>query len=146
MRFIVRTARWEEDKEQLYEVRRIVFIEEQKVPAEIEIDEWDEPSLHVLALDEEGRPIGCGRLLPDGHVGRMAVLASWRGRGVGMALLTQLVELADLHGHKEIVLSSQVHALPFYQKAGFVPYGDVYQEAGIPHRAMRLSLHRQPPS
>jgi predicted GNAT family N-acyltransferase len=94
----------------------------------------------VLALDTGGHPIGCGRLLPDGHVGRLAVLAPWRGRGVGAALLARLVALAGETGHTRVVLNAQTHALPFYARAGFTPYGPVFEEAGIPHQAMELRL------
>ncbi|AGY60409.1 GNAT family N-acetyltransferase [Gloeobacter kilaueensis] len=134
--FAVSSVSWQQCQQELYYVRRLVFIEEQAVPAEIEIDGWDELSIHVLARDLGGEPIGCGRLLPDGHIGRMAVLPAWRGQGVGRALLDCLLDLAQKAGIETVHLSAQVHAIPFYLKAGFVPYGDIYDEAGIPHRAM----------
>lgn len=142
--FDVRPVRWLDHRQDLYHVRRLVFIEEQNVPEEIEIDEWDELSTHVLARDLQGLPIGCGRLLPDGHIGRMAVLPNWRGRGVGAALLSCLLQLAAGSGMNEVVLSAQVHAVPFYGKFGFEGFGDPYEEAGIAHQAMRLSLATAP--
>ena len=119
-------------------IRFAVFVEEQKVPAEIELDEFDAVSLHALAFDAQGAAVGTGRLLPDGHIGRMAVLPSARGKGVGSALLRALMQAARQRGHREVALSAQTHAMPFYQRFGFVAEGDVYDDAGIPHRSMRL--------
>ena len=119
-------------------VRYAVFVEEQKVPAEMELDEFDPPSVHALALDGEGRVLGTGRLLPDGHIGRMAVLRQARGAGVGSALLQALMRAARARGDREVVLSSQTHALPFYERFGFVAEGEPYDDAGIPHLRMRL--------
>ncbi len=138
--FFVTQVSWQECRQELYKVRRLVFIEEQKVPAEIEIDEWDALSQHVLARCTEGEPVGCGRLLPDGHIGRMAVLSTWRGCGVGQALLVHLLELARAAQMPEVLISAQVHALGFYEKAGFQAEGERYEEAGILHQAMRLKL------
>ena len=84
--------------------------------------------------------IGCGRLLPDGHIGRLAVLPAWRGRDVGSALLGQLVDLARARGHARVILNSQTQAMPFYARHGFVAVGDEYLEAGIPHRTMTRCL------
>jgi predicted GNAT family N-acyltransferase len=89
----------------------------------------------------DARAIGTGRLLPDGHIGRMAVLKAWRGQGAGRALLRALVEEARRRGDREVVLSAQIHALGFYRAAGFAPEGPVYEEAGIPHQSMRLELN-----
>lgn len=119
-------------------VRRAVFVEEQKVPAEIELDEFDAVSLHAVAFDGAGRVVGTGRLLPDGHIGRMAVLRQARGVGVGGALLAALMQAARARGDREVVLSAQTHAMPFYRRFGFVAEGDEYDDAGIPHRVMRL--------
>lgn len=129
---------WTAMRAQAEPVRRAVFVEEQKVPAEIELDEADPLSLHALAFDRQGRVLGTGRLLPDGHIGRMAVLPPARGKGVGSALLRALMQAARQRGHREVALSAQTHAMPFYQRFGFVAEGDVYDDAGIPHRSMRL--------
>jgi predicted GNAT family N-acyltransferase len=96
--------------------------------------------VHALAVAADATPVGCGRLLPDGHIGRMAVLRDWRGRGVGAALLATLVDLARMQGHVAVLLHAQTHALDFYAKQGFVLVGDVFTEAGLPHQTMRLSL------
>jgi len=119
-------------------VREAVFMREQGVPLELEWDGLDEDCLHVLALDENGYAIGCGRLTPDAHIGRMAVLGVWRGRGVGSALLRALLDEARRRGLHEVALNAQVQALPFYRRFGFVEEGEVFMDAGMPHREMRL--------
>jgi predicted GNAT family N-acyltransferase len=91
----------------------------------------------VIAEDADGHPIGTGRLLPDGHIGRMAVLAAWRGHGVGAALLRRLMALGREAGFREFLLNAQMHALPFYEREGFEAFGEEYMDAGIPHRARR---------
>ena len=130
---------WERAKAQASRVRFKVFVEEQGVPRDIELDELDELCLHALAL-EDGSAVGTGRLLPDGHIGRMAVLEAWRGRGVGSDILIRLVDAARARGDRQVLLSAQVHAAEFYRRHGFEPMGEIYEEAGIPHRAMRRTL------
>lgn len=139
-RFRVRLADWATDGRALAQLRHTVFVVEQKVPAELEWDGIDEACRHALAEDLQGAAIGCGRLLPDGHVGRMAVLAGWRRAGVGGAILERLVGLARELGHAEVVLNAQVHALPFYAGHGFAGRGPEFSEAGIPHREMVRAL------
>ncbi len=117
-----------------------MFVEEQRVPPEIEMDENDAASVHALAY-ENGKAVGTGRLLPDGHIGRMAVLREHRAQGVGGGILVRLIAEARRQGMREVVLSAQTHALEFYRKHGFASSGGVYLEAGIPHQEMRLGLH-----
>jgi predicted GNAT family N-acyltransferase len=136
--FTVRVTDWAHDAAGLREVRRAVFIVEQQIDEHLEWDEFDATSRHALAEGDDGAAIGCGRLLPDGHIGRMAVLRDWRGHGVGSALLLRLIALARESGHPVARLNSQVRAMPFYAGHGFVPEGGEYDEAGIPHRAMAL--------
>jgi predicted GNAT family N-acyltransferase len=140
MTFTVRHADWIADGESLRSVRHDVFIVEQRVPAPLEWDAIDAQSVHALAFDHDGRAIGCGRLLPDGHIGRMAVRREWRGRGVGGALLAHLIGLARARGDATVMLNAQTHALPFYARFGFAPSGEPFDEAGIPHQAMQRSL------
>lgn len=120
-------------------IRREVFIVEQQVPEEMEWDADDAISVHALAL-LDGHPVGCGRLLPDGHIGRMAVRAPFRSTGVGRALLQALLAEARRRGMREVVLHAQMHALGFYEALGFVADGPVFDEAGIPHRRMSQTL------
>lgn len=131
---------WTRDAPRLAVVRRTVFIEEQGVPEALEWDEHDATSVHFLALAHDGTPIGCARLLPDGHIGRMAVLPAWRGRRVGQALLEAALHAGQTHGHATLRLSAQIHAAAFYARAGFVAEGPTYEEAGIPHVAMKKDL------
>jgi predicted GNAT family N-acyltransferase len=130
---------WEQARAHAAPIRFAVFVEEQRVPAEIELDEMDAKSLHAVAFGNRF-PVGTGRLLPDGHIGRMAVLKDWRGRGVGSLILKELVEAARSRGDREIVLSAQVHATAFYRMHGFVEEGAEYMDAGIPHDDMRRPL------
>ncbi|WP_101925461.1 MULTISPECIES: GNAT family N-acetyltransferase [Luteimonas] len=118
-------------------VRHAVFVDEQQVPAELERDALDPLSRHVLARDADGRAIGAGRLAPDGKIGRMAVLAPWRGRGVGDAMLRTLLQLADDAGLRTTYLHAQLEAVALYARQGFVAHGPEFVEAGIAHRAMR---------
>lgn len=118
-------------------VRETVFVHEQNVPLELELDaERDPQCQHVLAFDAAGEPIGTGRLTPDRHIGRMAVLAAWRGRGVGEALLAALLDRAQALGWREISLHSQATAIGFYARHGFLPFGERFLEAGIEHVTM----------
>ena len=121
-------------------IRFEVFVDEQKVPAEIELDEMDAVCLHAVAYDEAGKAIGTGRLLPDGHIGRMAVRQPGRGTGVGGAILTLLMDKARARGDAAVVLNAQTVAAPFYARHGFVQAGDVFDEAGIAHVEMRLQF------
>lgn len=116
-------------------VRFQVFVDEQGVPSDMELDEFDALSWHAAAL-LDGKVVGAGRLLPDGHIGRMAVLAEWRGRGIGQALLRALMAEAGRRGMHRLALSAQTHAVGFYARFGFVPQGAEYEEAGLPHQAM----------
>ena len=138
--YTVRLTDWGRDREALARVRRIVFIEEQRVPENLEWDDVDPACVHALAESAEDGAIGCGRLLPDGHIGRMAVLADWRGRGVGDALLTRLVAAARERGHARVILNAQVRAMPFYARHGFAAEGEPFDEAGIAHQVMTRAL------
>lgn len=141
MSFSIAPVRWQDAGDELSAIRRQVFIEEQAVPESLEWDGLDETAQHLLARDSTGQPIGCARLLPSGRIGRMAVLPQWRGHGVGRQMLQALLEIARSEGWREACLSAQVHAIPFYQQAGFEAYGPTYDDAGIPHRDMRLTLN-----
>lgn len=135
-RFIVREADWRRDQGALEGIRKAVFIEEQGVPAEMEWDGLDERAWHALAVDSGGEPVGCGRLLPNGNIGRMAVLKNWRRRGVGSALLHALVSKAKALEFDYIHLHAQTYVNEFYERHGFMRSGDEFMEAGIPHVKM----------
>jgi predicted GNAT family N-acyltransferase len=138
--FRLRIARWPKDINPLREIRTTVFIDEQHVGQEEEWDGLDDQALHILALDRNEKPIGTGRLLPDGRIGRMAVLIAWRGKGVGAEILKMLMHEARSRDHAQVRLAAQVHAIPFYEKFGFEAYGEEFMDAGIPHYWMKASL------
>src|SRR5712691_4119012 len=121
-------------------VREKVFIEEQRVPRELEWDEWDERSEHAVACDPKGRAIGTARLVPDGRIGRMAVVVEWRRRGVGAALLKALIALARERSMPRVTLHAQTQAAGFYRRFGFSERGGEFLEAGIAHVEMTLDL------
>ena len=131
---------WEAARREATRIRYAVFVEEQRVPPEIEMDDQDGVCVHAIAY-AQGRAVGTGRLLPDGHIGRMAVLRESRALGVGGAILERLVREARDRGVKQVVLSAQTHALGFYRRHGFKEEGSVFDEAGIPHQDMRRVLN-----
>lgn len=131
-------CRWLTHGAALKLIREQVFILEQQVPAALEWDELDAAALHLLAIDAQANVIGCARLLDNGSIGRMAVTKSWRGVGVGSALLNMAVSLHQQQGVVSITLSAQVHAVAFYAKAGFVISSPPYLDANIMHVAMQL--------
>ena len=140
--FTIQLTDWAREQARLSQLRRSVFIDEQGVPEALEWDADDAGALHFLVVDRAGQAIACARLLPDGHLGRMAVLPAWRGRGVGRALLAAVIGAAESRGHDTLRLSAQTHAAAFYAAAGFSAVGGEYMEAGIPHVAMQKTLDR----
>lgn len=136
----LRLADWDCLREHARAVRHAVFVVEQGVPVELEWDEFDAGSWHAVAYDAGGNPVGTGRLLPDGHIGRMAVLKPSRGAGVGGAILEGLMAKAAELGYGDLILNAQTAAIPFYARYGFLPEGTEFVEAGIPHRVMRRSI------
>jgi predicted GNAT family N-acyltransferase len=138
----IRIVRWSEAHDALSAVRTIVFIREQSVPEELEWDGLDESATHFLAEGEECQPIGTARLLADGQIGRMAVLAPWRRRGVGRAILDTALRSAKRRGMDAVWLHAQTHAVSFYQRMGFEIVSGEFLEADIPHVLMRQRLPR----
>jgi len=131
---------WRRLRDDAQQVRVEVFVAEQKVPLELEWDEMDALSVHAVAYDERGMPVATGRLLPDGHIGRMAVRRPMRGRGIGAAVLQALIAEAARRGDAAVALNAQIRAEAFYTRFGFVREGMEFIEAGIPHIAMRRPL------
>jgi predicted GNAT family N-acyltransferase len=136
----IESADWSRYAATLYVIRYQVFVVEQQVPVELERDAYDPISQHVLARTTDGQPIGTGRLLPDGHIGRLAVLAEWRSRGVGRALMQALLDRARESQFATVELNAQTTAIAFYAGLGFCVAGAEFMEAGIAHRRMFLNL------
>jgi predicted GNAT family N-acyltransferase len=129
--------------EQAWAIRRRVFIEEQHVPEEIELDEDDRLAFHALAF-LDGVAVGTGRMVFHGadevKIGRMAVCSDLRGSGIGREILLFLTNEARARGFKKAVLHAQLTAEGFYLKCGYRPIGGVFEEAGIAHRKMEREL------
>lgn len=135
----VRTGDWGELQEACMAIRRAVFVLEQGVPDTMEIDGRDDSAIHVLASLRDV-PVGAGRLLPDGQIGRLAVAANWRGSGIGGAMLALLIEEARDQGLATVMLNSQLRACGFYEAFGFQATGEPFVVAGIDHLKMSLTL------
>ena len=138
--YALRCCDWATGEIALRKVRHDVFVIEQGIPESVEWDADDSRCVHALAEDRAGAPIGCARLLADGHIGRVAVLREWRGRGVGSRLMSALIDEARRRGWEQVAVNAQLRAMPFYERHGFVATGDDFDEAGIAHRAMVLRL------
>ncbi|MSQ72115.1 MAG: GNAT family N-acetyltransferase [Betaproteobacteria bacterium] len=138
--FTVRVLPWSQALPFARPVRLEVFVQEQGVPIDLEWDDWDEKSAHAVAFNAQGEPVGTARLLPDGRIGRMAVLKAWRGQGIGGVLLRSMLEQAAERGMSIVSLHAQTHAAAFYRGHGFSQRGDEFVEAGIPHVEMWRQL------
>lgn len=138
----IRWIRGEEGFEDAYRVREAVFIIEQNIDEELEIDINDESAMHLVIYDDE-IPVATGRVFEDKdgfHIGRICVLKEYRSKNLGKLIMEMLVEKAVSDGAKEIHLSSQLYATAFYRKFGFREYGETYDDAGIEHISMILSI------
>ena len=140
MEWQIEQVDWQMHREDLLEIRFRVFVDEQGVPAELERDGHDPGALHLLARAAGQIPIATARMLRDGHIGRMAVLPAWRRRGIGSALLRELVAIAQRQGMPQVHLHAQCQAEAFYRRLGFLGEGAVFDDAGIDHRRMCLRL------
>lgn len=151
--YAVRVADDPADREMCFAVRKDVFVGEQGVPEDIEYDAYDATAVHVLAVREDGVPLGTGRLLHGeaaaakvdgdpavGSLGRLAVTQAARGLGVGAALVRAIEDAARARGLVAVDLHAQTQALGFYERLGYVAYGPEFYDAGMPHRAMRRAL------
>ncbi|MGW0907904.1 GNAT family N-acetyltransferase [Streptomyces sp. NPDC002853] len=148
-----RVAVGTDDLEACFAVRKEVFVVEQQVPEDLEYDAYDADAVHVIAVRDDGLPLGTGRLLTGaaaaaknggdalvGALGRLAVTKEARGLGVGAALVRAIEDAARARGLTAVDLHAQTHALGFYERLGYEVYGPEFPDAGIPHRAMRKSL------
>lgn len=131
--FLVARADWDTDNEAISGIRKAVFVKELGIPEELEFDASDPDCVHYLAYDMDGNPIATARMKPDGQIGRMAVLPTWRGHGVGSALLLSLIELASEHRLSEVFVEAQTDAAGFYHLHGFIAEGEPFEAADITH-------------
>lgn len=145
MSLFVRLADWQTDRDTIRGIRQKVFVEEQQVPEDLEWDELEESAQHFL-IYQSNKAIGTGRLTGSGKIGRMAILKDARGNGAGLELLQRICKFARVSGQKNVYLNAQVHAVPFYEKAGFAVTGEEFMEADIPHVRMDLTLNDREPS
>lgn len=137
--FTTRTASWENDKSALMQVRHVVFVEGQNVPASLESDDYDSTSWYVIAELPDRTPIGCARLQRNGKVTRIAVLDEYRRHGIARQMLSDIITLAENHGLTALYLHAQITAIGLYEQFGFVQCGAQFEEAGIQHIKMTRS-------
>jgi len=136
----IKNCQWKTHQDALSMIRRKVFIEEQSVPEDLEWDEFDKKSQHILALNDRDEPIATGRIRSDGHIGRMAVLKEFRNKNIGSAILLALIELAEKNQLQSVYCFAQTSAIGFYLKYGFEVVGEEFMDAGIPHKRMFKNL------
>ncbi len=144
--YSIQLVNWASHKGLLSHIRKTVFIEEQKVPQELEWDGQDDSARHILASFQHQQQfitIGCARIIFDNdiaHIGRMAVLPQWRKQGAGQKILQYAIHECRIRQIKKIVLNAQTHVLNFYLKAGFEISSDEFMDAGIPHKEMTYTF------
>lgn len=140
--FSVKYGSWDQLQQDAKLIRELVFISEQNIPEQDEWDDQDAISQHFVVYDQN-QPIATARLLVNNSVGRVAVLKAYRGQGIGRLIMLEIIAYAQAQKRPNLQLSSQVHAISFYEKLGFSIQGDEYDECGIPHieMVMPIGLH-----
>ena len=136
----VRMGSWADLGRLAAELRTAVFVHEQGIPAELEWDAFDANCRHAVVCNRLGQAVACGRLLPDGHIGRVAVAQALRGSQAGRLVMKSLMDEARAVGHDQVEISAQSAVAGFYRKLGFASVGEPYEEAGISHIRMRAAL------
>ncbi|MGX9417563.1 GNAT family N-acetyltransferase [Vibrio sp. RC27] len=129
----------EEHKHSIQSIRQHVFCVEQGIDRELEFDGLDSTAIHVIA-SVNGQTVATGRMLSDGHIGRIAVLSEYRRLGIGSNIVLSLIDEATNNGYSSVYLGSQKHAIDFYVELGFTPVGEPFMEAGLEHLSMEKSL------
>ena len=128
-----------ENEQSIRSIRESVFINEQSIAPEIEFDGLDSSAIHAV-VTVDGKRVGTGRILSDGHIGRIAIMRDFRGLGLGSKIVLSLIDEAKLSGYKRVYLGSQKQAIDFYTKLGFTPFGEEFIKAGIVHLSMEKTL------
>jgi predicted GNAT family N-acyltransferase len=134
----VKQVSTKEQLEDAYTVRRTVFVHEQQVPEEEEIDQFEDDSIHVVLYDNK-EPVGAGRVRVLDGIGkleRICVLSTSRQKGAGKLIVDKLEDVATAQGVSKLKLNAQTHAIPFYERLGYETVSDVFMDAGIPHVTM----------
>ncbi|MCE5222700.1 GNAT family N-acetyltransferase [bacterium] len=137
---VVKVVSTEEERQSAFDLRTEVFVREQHVPTELELDELDKTATHVIAM-EDNQVVGCGRIIMEGStawIGRVAVKKNYRGRKVGKRLMETMMQISVDRGAKTISLHAQIQVEPFYRKLGYIPHGKTFMDAGIEHIEMSL--------
>jgi len=138
--FDVKILPWSAARQYAEPIRCAIFIQEQHVPESMEWDGLDDDAIHAIAFDSKGQVLGYARLLPTRQLGRMAVYAEHRQKGIGSALLSALEEEAQKLRYDHIFVHAQIQALPFYEQHGYQSQAEPFDEAGIPHLMMMKTL------
>ncbi|CAM3768435.1 GNAT family N-acetyltransferase [Mesobacillus thioparans] len=139
----VKIVNSEQELADAFEVRKTVFIHEQNVPEEEEIDQFESDSVHFVLYDDNSKPAGAGRfrvLDGVGKVERICVLKGNRKTGAGVAVMNKIEDYARSHGIKTLKLNAQTHAIPFYSRLGYETVSEEFMDAGIPHKTMKKSI------
>lgn len=136
----IKSVSFDEYANEITQIRNTVFIEEQKIPTDLEWDNQDKNAYHFIVISEQNETIAYARLLPSGKLGRVAVLIQWRNQGLGSMLISAICENASKLGLDAIHLSSQRSAIDFYLKLGFQAIDKMHLEAGIEHQTMHKKL------
>lgn len=138
--FTVSLIGWHDGEPLLRSIREAVFIHEQGIPDTLEWDGLDENARHALALSLQGNAIGCGRILPNGHIGHIAVLPQWRRQKAGTAIMEALLDYARTQGYPQVSADAQPSSMPFYRKFGFAEQGEALANKGLQEIRMFLNL------
>lgn len=134
--YSIQMVNWSDHWNEIKSIRTQVFIIEQHVPEKLEWDGLDENAIHVIAVNKNKKPVGTGRLLPTGQIGRMAVLQNERNKGIGSDILKKLIKYASENLTSVLFLNAQLYAIDFYERHGFVRVGEIFEDANIPHCKM----------
>lgn len=140
MTFKVKNVDWGKEKHKLSRLREKVFVCEWRIPKEYEFDQHDDASFHVLVLDENNQEIATGRITPNGEIGRIAVVPSYRGPEVYQTLFRALLKIAKVNDLRNVSVQCELEGVEYYQQQGFRPVGAVYMDAGIPRQKMSCTI------
>ncbi len=133
-------VKWAAASSDIMQIREKVFIIEQRFGKETLIDKDDPKSFHILVLNKSGKTVACGRLNPNGRIGRIAVLIDHRGSGIGTMLLSKLIRIAEKRKITTLTLNTETDLTHFYDQQRFHIDGPVYMKQGVPFQRMRMSL------